>query len=89
VENKKKSMLMDMTILFLFVLAVPFIYSYSKANQVSSMPEWIEEYPYYFLIYLYHFILPIGWQLSFVALFFIRNPSGISYIARELKDAWQ
>ena len=34
-NNKRKSMLVDMTLLVFFTLAAPFTYSYSKANQVN------------------------------------------------------
>jgi hypothetical protein len=72
-DNKKKSMLMDMTVLIFFVLAAPFTYSYNKANQMQSIPDLIEQYPFYLIIYLYHFVLPLTAHLSFVFIFYFRN----------------
>jgi hypothetical protein len=84
-DNKKKSMLMDMTVLVFFVLAAPFTYSYNRANQMQSIPDLIEQYPFYLIIYLYHFVLPLTAHLSFVFIFYFRNPSVFASLMRELK----
>jgi hypothetical protein len=88
-DNKKKSMLLDMTVIFVFFIAIPFMYSYSRANQVEAIPDSINKYPYYLLIYLYHFVLPLTAHFSFIFLFYFRNPQVFTHILRELKDKFQ
>ena len=88
VHNENKSMLMDMTVFVVLLFTVPVIYSYSHANQGTALPEWIEAYPYYLIIYLFHFVLPIFCHLCFVTLFYFRNPSAVTFIKREVKEMY-
>lgn len=67
-DNKKKSMLLDMTVIFVFFIAIPFMYSYSRANQAETIPDSLNKYPYYLLIYLYHFVMPLTAHFSFIFL---------------------
>ena len=87
--NKKKTMLVDTTVIAIFFVVIPFIYSYSRANQVQALPVSIEKYPYYLMIYLYHFVMPLTALFSFIFLFYYRNPQVLSHILRELNGKFQ
>ena len=87
--NKKKTMLVDTTVIAIFFVVIPFIYSYSRANQVQALPVSIDKYPYYLMIYLYHFVMPLTALFSFIFLFYYRNPQVLSHILRELNGKFQ
>ena len=53
---------------------------------MNPFPAWLEQFPYYLLIYLYHFVLPLTIHLTFATLFYVRNPLVYTHIVRELKD---
>ena len=86
-NNKNRSQLIDMTILgFLFILAMPITFTYTKTNQMSTIPDDIDKFPSYLLVYLYHFILPLTALFSFVVIFYCRNPFVMTYLVRELRE---
>ena len=60
--------------------------SLTSPIQMSSFPEWLEQFPYYLLIYLFHFVLPLSVHLTFVTLFYVRNAAVFPQLIRELKD---